>query len=291
MVTKSNIINTLKQLGVKNGDVLLFHSSLKSFGTVDGGADTVIDTVLDTVLPNGTAVVPTLVQKNFKDAYKTWNKYTSPSNVGLITEVFRLRENALRSDQETHSVSAIGKHAKEITSTHKSSLPRHHAYGEYAFSTGSPWQKIYKLNGKVLFMGVDLNANTFRHFVEALYTEKILSLLDDKNKNELLNILVTHSLLEKHSRQIQKENNGEKKHTLIRFQFGKPITNETFPKSCELKKAYCGSLLFTLMNVRDFVDGLLELVIKNPENYYCEDVLDWILKVKTSKNYNLKSTL
>ena len=69
MVTKTNITESLKELGVKNGDVLLFHSSLKSFGFVEGGADAVIDGVLDAVLPNGTAVVPTLVQKNFYDAY------------------------------------------------------------------------------------------------------------------------------------------------------------------------------------------------------------------------------
>ena len=284
MVTKSDITNTLNQLCVKNGDVLLFHSSLKSFGIVDGGADTVIDAVLDTVLPNGTAVVPTLVQKNFKDAYKTWNKHTSPSDVGFITETFRLRKNALRSDQETHSVSAIGKHAEEITSTHKSSFPRHHAYGEYAFSTGSPWQKIYELNGKVLFMGVDdLKVNTFRHFVEALYTERIISLLDKKDKDEFLNLLVTHSLLEEHTRQVQEENNGGKKHTLIRFQFGWPMTDKTFPKSCEIKKAYCGNSLFTLMNVKDFVDGLLECVINNPENYYDKDVLFWISKANKNR--------
>jgi len=283
MVTKTNITQSLKELGVKNGDVLLFHSSLKSFGFVEGGADAVIDGVLDAVLPNGTAVVPTLVQKNFNDAYKTWDKNTSPSDVGIITETFRLRKNALRSDQATHSVAAIGKHANEITSTHVSSAPRPHAYGEYAFSTGSPWQKIYELDGKILFMGVDLTVNTFRHFVEALYAERIISLLDNSpKKDELLKPLVTHSTLEEHTRQLQEEKNGGKKHTLIRFQFGKPITDQNFPKACELKKVFCGSSLFTLMNARDFVDGLLELVINNPENYYCEDVLMWIEKVKES---------
>lgn len=284
MVTKTIITESLKELGVKNGDVLLFHSSLKSFGFVEGGADAVIDGVLDAVLPNGTAVVPTLVQKNFYDAYKTWDKNTSPSDVGIITETFRLRKNALRSDQATHSVAAIGKHAKEITSTHVSSTPRPHAYGEYAFSTGSPWQKIYELDGKILFIGVDLQVNTFKHFVEALYAERIISLLDNSpKKDELLKLLVTHSTLGEHARQLQEEKNGGKKHTLIRFQFGKLVTDQNFPKACELKKVFCGSSLFTLINARDFVDGLLELVINNPENYYCEDVLTWIEKVKESK--------
>jgi len=68
MVTQKDVCETLKSLGIKNGDILLFHSSLKSFGEIENGADTVIDGVLDAVGTNGTAVVPTLVQKDFSNA-------------------------------------------------------------------------------------------------------------------------------------------------------------------------------------------------------------------------------
>ena len=51
MVTRKDVFNTLRELGVKDGDILLFHSSLKSFGQVENGADTVIDGALDAAGP------------------------------------------------------------------------------------------------------------------------------------------------------------------------------------------------------------------------------------------------
>ena len=50
VVTKEDIKNTLTQLGVRSGDLVLFHSSLKSMGYVDGGPQTVIDTFLEKVV-------------------------------------------------------------------------------------------------------------------------------------------------------------------------------------------------------------------------------------------------
>lgn len=69
MVTKKDVRETLEKLGVKKGDILLFHSSLKSFGITENGADTVIDGALDAVGTSGTLVAPTLVQKDFSKAY------------------------------------------------------------------------------------------------------------------------------------------------------------------------------------------------------------------------------
>ena len=88
MVTQADIEKSLKELGLKAGDTVLFHSSLKSFGQVDGGARAVISAFLSTVTNEGTVVAPTLVQKEFDQAYETWHM-DKPSDVGYITEVFR----------------------------------------------------------------------------------------------------------------------------------------------------------------------------------------------------------
>ena len=145
MVTKKDVCETLKSLGVKNGDILLFHSSLKSFGEIENGADTVIDGALEAVGEDGTLVAPALLTKSFYVAYEIFDKNTSPCEVGLIPETMRKRPNALRSDQATHSVSAIGKMAEFLTNSHSTSKPRKFPYGDYAFSHGSPWQKMYDL--------------------------------------------------------------------------------------------------------------------------------------------------
>ena len=113
-----SVRDALCTLGVTDGDILLFHSSLKSFGYIEGGADAVIDGALLAVGDCGTLVAPTLVQRDFANAYKNWDKNRTPSDVGRITEVFRKRPEALRSDQATHSVAAIGPMAKFLTEGH-----------------------------------------------------------------------------------------------------------------------------------------------------------------------------
>ena len=47
VVTKTDIKNALTELGIQKGDVMVVHSSLKSFGHVEGGAEAVIDACLD----------------------------------------------------------------------------------------------------------------------------------------------------------------------------------------------------------------------------------------------------
>jgi DNA-binding Lrp family transcriptional regulator len=71
--------------------------------------------------------------------------------------------------------------AEFLTNSHSTSKPRLHPYGDYAFSHGSPWQKMYDINAKVVFMGCGLKANTFHHFVEAVYAEEIYSFKEVKS--------------------------------------------------------------------------------------------------------------
>ena len=49
MVTKEMLKNALTQLGVEKGMVLEVHSSLSSFGELEGGAETVINTLKEIV--------------------------------------------------------------------------------------------------------------------------------------------------------------------------------------------------------------------------------------------------
>ena len=59
MVTKADIITGLRNLGLKAGDRVVVHSSLKAFGHVEGGPDTIIDALEEIVTEEGTIVMPT----------------------------------------------------------------------------------------------------------------------------------------------------------------------------------------------------------------------------------------
>lgn len=173
-VTKDDIKIALKELGIVPGDIVMIHSSMKSMGHVEGGPETVIQAVLETVGNDGTLCMPTLVQRDFGHAYENWNVNTSPSDVGYLTEYFRTRKGSLRSDQATHAVSAVGKMAEYITSEHTAYGPRYGEFGDYAFSKSSPWQRMYELNAKMLFIGVPMKKGTIRHLAEHILIERFI---------------------------------------------------------------------------------------------------------------------
>ena len=66
-ITKKHIQNGLRKVGIENGDVVFVHSSLSSFGHVEGAADTVIDALVETVGNEGTIVMPAFTWENFHD--------------------------------------------------------------------------------------------------------------------------------------------------------------------------------------------------------------------------------
>ena len=246
-VTKADIMRTLTQLGIQPGDLVLFHSSLKSMGHVEGGAQTVIDAFLEQVGPEGTVVVPTLVKQSFPIAYEIWDKDTTPSEVGHITEVFRTMPGSLRSDQATHSVAAFGKLAQELTCEHSTYGPRPGYFGEYAFSYSSPWQKMYEQNAKMVFIGVSTLFGTMRHLPEHVAVEKVL-----KKHPEAIESL--------------RKYNGPIDGTFwpdIKWK----LFDTMFRENGQLVSATCGDATFQCIEARPFVDTELELMIKEPTVY------------------------
>ena len=59
LVTKADLICDLKDLGVRQGMVLLVHSSLSAIGWMPGGEQTVLEALCDTLGESGTLVMPT----------------------------------------------------------------------------------------------------------------------------------------------------------------------------------------------------------------------------------------
>ncbi len=59
MVTKQELKQALSDLGVSKGMTLEVHSSLSSFGNLEGGAMTLIDTLKELVTEEGSIFMPT----------------------------------------------------------------------------------------------------------------------------------------------------------------------------------------------------------------------------------------
>ena len=259
-VTKQDIQNTLTQLGIQPGDAVVFHSSLKSMGQVEGGAQTVIDAFMEQVGPEGTVSVPTLLGKSYPVAFDIWDKDTTPSEVGYITEVFRTMPGTLRSDNPTHSLAARGKLAHELTCEHDGYGPRPGAFGEWAFSHSSPWQKLYNYNGKIVWVGTSTLTGTHRHLAEYVAAERIV-----EKHPEALEVLTTY--------------NDTRAHTFfpsLRWRMRDSIFECLFRDRGQLLSAPCGDTIFQAIDIRTFVDTELEMMFKDPVTYTEVENPEWI---------------
>jgi aminoglycoside 3-N-acetyltransferase len=162
-VTRADIAADLTDLGLGRGDVVFFHSSLKSLGWVEGGAEAVIEAFLDTIGPDGLVIVPTLTATFapgciYPDlVVHAFDPKETPSRVGAITDALWRRPEAFRSAHPTHSVAAIGRRAEELVQGHEHTS---------TFGQKSPYGRYVNWGAKILFLGVNLRCNTTLHAVE-----------------------------------------------------------------------------------------------------------------------------
>lgn len=159
VVTRESIAHDLSRLGFGGGDVVFFHSSLKSLGWVEGGPDAVIDAFLDVVASDGLVIVPTLTWTfaSYGPARLPFDPQETPSRVGAISEALRRRPEARRSAHPTHSIAAIGRRAGELVAGHDKTS---------TFGKDSPYRRYVDWGAKILFLGVKLTCNTTLHAVE-----------------------------------------------------------------------------------------------------------------------------
>lgn len=155
------ISSDARKLGIKEGDVLLVHSSLKSLGDRNITPKDVIDGLRNCLGESGTLVFPTLSYMYCGPDNRTFDYRNTPSNVGAIPEYFRTNvEGAVRSLCPTHSCAAVGANADYITKDHyKDTTP---------CGKNSPFRRVMELGGKILFLGCGNNCNTSMHAIEEL---------------------------------------------------------------------------------------------------------------------------
>lgn len=157
MVSKEDIKKGLTKLGVVPGMILEVHSSLSSFGYVDGGAATVIDALKEAVTEEGSIFMPALrlskeleLTDEDKELGITVKIKVLPRDerrtaMGIIADTFRALPDT-DTGTAVISTSGWGKHGKEALNGGL----------RYAIENG----------GKALLFGVDIYKLTAMHYVE-----------------------------------------------------------------------------------------------------------------------------
>jgi len=175
-VTHSQLVRDFRALGVQAGDTVMLHASVKAIGWVVGGPDVVLRALLDVLTPEGTLTMglswqdaPDLLESWEEEARKAAYLAEMPpfdlltsradhADMSILAEYLRTTPGAVRSEKP-FSFAAVGKQARYITADQP------HNYRDGA---GSPLEKLYQLNGKVLMLGAPLDTVTLIHYAENL---------------------------------------------------------------------------------------------------------------------------
>lgn len=157
MYTKEDLLKCLKEMELTGKEAIMVHSSMKSIGEVDGGADTVVDAFME-FFKEGLFMTPTHTWVQMSAEYSVFDRETEPACVGIIPNVFRKREGVIRSLHPTHSIAAYGKGAEEFLKGEENATS--------PCPPGGCWDRLRDIDAKILLLGVTHTRNTYIHSVD-----------------------------------------------------------------------------------------------------------------------------
>lgn len=176
IITYPELYEQFIACGIRKGDHIFVHTSLRSLGFVVGGEETVIRVLLDLVGEEGTVMMPAQTWKNLdpekgvhwleprewwqtiRDYWPAYDKKVTPATgMGAVARMFCVWPGVERSDHPARSVAAYGKYARYLTEHHDLSN---------IFGTDSPVDRLYQIGGHVLLIGVGYDKNTSIHLAE-----------------------------------------------------------------------------------------------------------------------------
>lgn len=161
---KSELVKEFKKIGIVEGMILEVHSSLRSFGYVEGGAETVIAALMECVGPSGSIFMPSLcfspeLELTEEDKamgitvkIKILPEDAPRTAMGIIADTFRQRADVV-TGKGVIRTTGWGLHAEQA------------AIGglDYAIAKG----------GKALLLGVDIYRLTSMHYMEGSLPKEI----------------------------------------------------------------------------------------------------------------------
>lgn len=188
----NTLFSDFERLGVRPGDIILMHSSMKSLQT-DMKPEEFLLTLCNYLGPRGTLVLPTLSYSTVTRENNVFHAKETPACIGLLPNVFRKLEGSVRSIHPTHSCAARGYLARELTEMH--------ILDDTPVGPNSPFRLLADNGGKILMLGPVNASNTFMHGMEeiagvpyCLTPEKHPFLLIDADGNEHRKSYYLHNL-------------------------------------------------------------------------------------------------
>jgi aminoglycoside N3'-acetyltransferase len=153
-LTQAVVTDQLRTLRVREGGVVLVHSSFRATRPVQGGVLGLIAAMRQALGPDGTLVMPS----ETADDDEIFDPATTPpaAALGAVPGLFWRLPGVQRS-RHFAAFAAIGPEAERIVSA-PLTLPPH--------APGSPISVVHQLDGQVLLLGVEHDCNSMMHLAE-----------------------------------------------------------------------------------------------------------------------------
>lgn len=174
MFSREKISGDLRRLGLKAGDVVMVHASLRKIGEVAGGPDQVHLAIKDVITDAGTMLMyascPRYVdevgrgnltpdeEREVLEKLPPFDARTARSarDNGALVEMFRTWPDTVVNDHPAR-FAVWGKQAAYLLSEQP---------WDFAFGAGSVLDRFTQLDGRILLLGSDHDNTTYLHYAE-----------------------------------------------------------------------------------------------------------------------------
>ena len=243
MINRPAIRRNLLDIGVRQNGRYIIHSSFKAIGPVEGGPAAFLAELLETVGKDGTVMMPA-----FNEPQKLFDPMRTPTDCGVLAEMFRTMEGTFRSFHPTHSVAVRGPGARDLARLHETAT---------ALGVGSPMHALIEQGAEILLLGVDQNRNSSVHIAEAVCGVPYLPIPFDEHFARPMLVL----------------RDGKKEFFVVRECPGCSenfnVLNGRLERAGIVRTGLVGNALTKLMNGRDFIRCVVEVLREDTTALLC----------------------
>ena len=150
---------TFDRLRIPRDGALLVHSAFRGLVREGFLPEPVLEELCE-IMSAGTLLMPTMSWRYVKPSSPEFSELDTPSNTGVLTEVFRRKFATTRSLHPTHSVAGRGAGAADLLSGHH--------LDDTPCSAHSPFGKLVAADGWVAMLGIGFDCCTQVHHAEEL---------------------------------------------------------------------------------------------------------------------------
>ncbi len=222
---RDGLVESLQALGVRHGDTVMVHASMRRVGV---RAEVLLDAIEAAVGLEGRIMMLVCAPEGPFDP----NHSPAWAELGVLSEVFRTRPGVVLNEHPIARMGAWGKQARALVLE-----PPHDDY----YGPGSPLERLVQVGGKVLRLAAEPDTVTLFH-----YAEYVAAVPDKRRRNWSVDVVGSDGVERIHGNCLD-DNHGIKDWSSDRDYFtqilidyiatGRPQTGHVGKATCELLDA------------------------------------------------------